>query len=320
MLENTAQIRPPGWPQILHRAAPPVVLTCAVAAPWILDAYTISLAAYALVLGLLAVSAHLLTTVAGLPTLGQGAYLTVGGYLAGNLARTVTDNGPLQLLAAAAGGALAAAAVGVLAVQTRGTVFLMITLAVGILVQTVAGKAAAVTGGDAGMTVDAITMLPGTAPVTRIGYLYLYTLAWVVLVGAGLAILLRSRFGLALRAIADNEDRARANGYPATTYLWAAYILAGGIAGTAGALLVATRHTIGPVDGGFTVSALALLAALLTSRSQTGAMLGAALIVGVRDHLSPAVWAGHATALLGALFLLATYGRRLCSQLTRRPP
>ncbi|MEV6924025.1 branched-chain amino acid ABC transporter permease [Dactylosporangium sp. NPDC051485] len=294
-----------------RRASLPLAVAAAIAAPWVLDAYTISLGSYAIVLGLVAVSALLLTDVAGLPTLGQGAYLAIGGYTAATLSRTVTSNGPLQLLAATAAAATAAAAVGVFATRTRGTTFLLTTVAVGVLTQAVASRATSITGGDAGRSVDPITIWPATAPVTRHGYLYLYALACALAVGGALALLLRSRFGLTLRGIAAAEARVQANGVATGRYVLLVYVIAAAVAGAAGAVLIAVRHTIGPSDGGFIVSALALLAALVTTRTMTGAMLGAAVIVAVRDLVAPALLAGHANILLGALFLAAAAGRSI---------
>ncbi|MEV0132608.1 branched-chain amino acid ABC transporter permease [Dactylosporangium sp. NPDC050688] len=305
-------------PRAAHRLVVAAALLAAVVAPGVLDAYTISLATYALVLGLLASSAYVLTNVAGLPTLGQGAYLAIGGYTAAAISHTITTNGPAQLIAGAAAGAAAAAAIGVLAARTRGTTFLIITLAVGALTQTLASRAVPLTGGDAGLAVDPITVLPGASLVTVKGYLYLYALVCTVIIGGALTLMLRSRFGLAVRGIAANEPRARADGYPADTYLWVTYTVAGAVAGAAGAILVATRHTIAPVDGGFVVSGLALLAALLVTRTLVGALLGATVIVAVRDLIAPNVLAGHASALLGGLFLAAAFARILIRPLIHR--
>ncbi len=294
---------------VARRAAMPLTVSAAVAAPWVLDAYTVSLGSYAIVLGLVAVSTRLLTAVAGMPTLGQGAYLIIGGYTAAALGADVTSNGPLQLLAAAAAAAAVAAIVGALATRTRGTTFLITTVAVGVLTQAIAGRVTVVTGGDGGRSVAPITVWPGTAPLTRDGYLYLYALVCALAVGGALALLLRSRFGLTLRGVAGDEARVRATGVATGRVLWVAYVIAAATAGTAGAVLVAVRHTIAPSDGGFTVSALAFLAALLAGRTQIGVMLGAAVIIATRDMLAPAALPDHANILLGCLFLAVATAR-----------
>lgn len=327
-VEPAAARTKPGASTTARQLTLPLLVVGAVAAPWLLDAYTISLGSYALVLGLLAASTHVLTTVAGLPTLGQGTYLSIGGYTAAIVSQTLTTNGPAQALAAAAVAAAAAAIIGAFAARTRGATFLITTVAVGVLTQTLASRAVPITGGDAGRSVTPITLWPGAAPATRDGYLYLYALACTFVVAGATTLMLRSRFGLALRGAAENEPRTRANGHPTGRHLWLAYVIAAAIAGVGGAVLVATRHTIAPSDGGFVVSALALLAALLTTRTQTGAMLGAAIIVATRDLFAPNVLAGHAATLLGFLFLTAAAGRaaarhrdrRTARQVTGAPP
>lgn len=57
-------------------------LALAVALPWLVNAYLVSVAAYALALALVAGSAYLLTAVAGQPTLGQAAFFGIGAYTA----------------------------------------------------------------------------------------------------------------------------------------------------------------------------------------------------------------------------------------------
>jgi len=295
-----------------------VALAAAVAAPWILDAYTISVASYALVLALLACSAQLLTGVAGLPTLGQAAYLAIGGYTAAIIGRTVTTNGPAQILAATLAAAVAAAVIGAVVTRARATAFLLISLAVGELTHTAARLATGVTGGDAGLSTPAVVVAPGATPLTRDGHIYLWVLGCSGVIIGSLTVLLRSRFGLILRAAASHEPRVRAAGHPAGRYLWAAYVIAAGVAGAAGALLVAAHRYIAPTDTTFTVSALALLAAVLAGRTLLGACAGALLIVATRDLVVPELVPGHAPALLGVLFLAAAYARPLTDRLRHR--
>ena len=61
-----------------------------------------------------------------------------------------------------------------------------------------------------------------------------------------MAALVRSRFGLVLRGIADNEPRVRASGHRVFLHLWAGYTIAGAVAGASGAVLVAGRGYVVP--------------------------------------------------------------------------
>jgi branched-chain amino acid transport system permease protein len=307
----------------LGRVGVAVAVLAAVTLPGVVNAYVISVASTAIVLATLAMSTQLLTGIAGLPSLGQAAYLGVGAYTAALLAQAGVSNGPLHLAAAAVTGAGAAALGAPLVLRTRGTTFLMVTFAVGELARTVASKWATVTGGDEGLHLPSVTVWPGSPPLNADGYVYLYLLGCFLLVAATVGLLLRSRLVLVLRAAADHEPRAAALGHHLPRALVAGYCLAGGIAGTAGAMLVAANRYLSPADMSFDMSALALLAAAIGAGSMRGAVAGAALVVAVRD-LAGTPTGGHALALLGAAFLLVAYRRpvtaRLHTWIARRRP
>jgi branched-chain amino acid transport system permease protein len=284
------------------------VVLAALALPGLVDAYTISLASTAIVLATLAMSTQLLTGVAGLPSLGQAAYLGVGAYTAALLGNAGLTTGPLQLAAAAVAGGAAAAVTAPLVLRTRGTAFLMTTFAVGELARTAAGKWATVTGGDEGLHTPPVTIWPGTPPLHADGYIYLYLLAVFLLLAALVAVLLRTRLALRLAGAADHEARLAALGHHVTGSLFVGFVVAGVLAGAGGGLLVAAHHYLSPADLSLDVSALALLAAAIGVRSMRGAVAGAVLVIAVRDLLG-AHTGGHALAVLGLAFLIVAYRR-----------
>jgi branched-chain amino acid transport system permease protein len=117
----------------------------------------------------------------------------------------------------------------------------------------------------------------------------------------------RSPFGAALRGIRDNEPRMRALGYPTSLYKYAVFVVAGGVAGIAGSLLVAQQRLVTPADMGFTTASFALLAVIIGGAgSLWGACLGAALVIIIRDALGPSL-DGHGTIVLGIVFILVVY-------------
>ncbi|MEU8216774.1 branched-chain amino acid ABC transporter permease [Micromonospora taraxaci] len=284
--------------------------------PALTDAYTVSLASTALVLAVLAMSTQLLVGVAGLPSFGQAAYLGVGAYTAALLAEAGLTIGPVQLVAAAAAGAVTAAATAPLVLRTRATAFLMVTFAVQSLAATIAAQWSTVTGGDEGMHTPPVTVWPGTAPLTGAGYVYWYTLGCFALLAAAVAVLMRSRLALILRGCADHETRMAALGHHVPVELAAGYTAAGALAGASGALLVAVNRYVSPADLGFEIAAVALLAAAIGAGTMTGAVAGAIAVVAARDLVGGAT-GGHAPALLGALFLAVAYGRPVARHLTR---
>ncbi|GAA0744908.1 branched-chain amino acid ABC transporter permease [Dactylosporangium roseum] len=294
--------------KLLRVAAFPVVLLLMVSFAWTLDEYATRTVTRILVIGLLAVSVALLTGIAGLPTLGQTAPYLVGAYTAATLIRHDVTVGVVQLLAAAAAGALFALVTAPLVVYAGGVVVLMITLALGELTFTVAGRWKSVTNGTDGMLAFAdVVPLPGLVSLDTDRAVYLYVLAVVAVLVGALLLVLRSPAGAMLRATRDDPVRMRASGHPVAGYLTAAYVGAGALAGVAGALLVTVDKFVSPGAGGFEVSALVLLAIVIGgATSMVGALIGAALVVATRDWLS-GPWPGHAPLLLGTLFILCVY-------------
>jgi branched-chain amino acid transport system permease protein len=135
---------------------------------------------------------------------------------------------------------------------------------------------------------------------------------WYVLVAALLGYLVlrgvaASPFGAALRGIRDNEPRMRALGYRPYAYKLAAFTIAGAVAGMAGALLAAEQRLVTLADAGFATAALALLAVVIGGVGTLwGPVLGAALVVLVRDALGPTL-DGHGSLVLGVVFIVVVY-------------
>jgi branched-chain amino acid transport system permease protein len=292
----------------LLRAGTACVVAVAIAVPWLVDDYTTALLARALLLGLVGVSVALLTGIAGLPTLGQTGPFAAGAYACGVLSLHTESVGVVQLLVGAAAGVVLAAVTAPLVVYARGVVVLMITLALGELAVTTAGRWKSVTGGT-----DGLAGMPSVRPAWGLPVLdsdrarYLYVLVVVgVVVCAALAVL-HTPAGLLLRASRDDEGRMRASGHPVTAYLSVAYLAAGAIAGIGGSLLVTAQQYVSPADFGFETAALLLLGVVIGgTASLGGAIAGTVLVIAARDWVS-GLLPGYAPLLLGVLFVLTAY-------------
>jgi branched-chain amino acid transport system permease protein len=301
---------------VTSRRMSPTVAGClllaAMTLPFLVDDYTASLLARALVLGLVAVSVALLTGVAGLPTLGQTAPFAAGAYACAAVNLHAPSASPpigaVSLLIGAAAGAALAALTAPLVIHARGVVVLMITLALGELAATTASRWKSVTGGTDGLIgITSVPALWGTPVLDTDKGRYWYALAVVVVVVGLTLVVLRTPAGALLRASRDHEGRMRASGHPVTAYLVAVVLIAGAIAGVAGSLLVTVQEYVSPADFGFDTAALLLLAVVIGgAESLGGAIAGTTVIIAVRDWLS-GLLPGQAPILLGTLFVLTAY-------------
>jgi branched-chain amino acid transport system permease protein len=167
-----------------------------------------------------------------------------------------------------------AAAIGWLAVRTKGIQFAMLTLALGQLVYTIVVRQYNLTGGEDGLPIAAPAWL--ASPVT------LYYLALVVC-ALCLWILWRvqnSPFGTALAAIRQNRQRAFFVGLNVKAYELAAFVLAGALAGVAGALRGIEQQAAYPTLFAWTQSAEPLLMTLAGGLNTfLGPVIGAGLFV-----------------------------------------
>jgi branched-chain amino acid transport system permease protein len=256
---------------------------------------------------LLAASLALLVGIVGLPSLGHAAYFGIGAYTAGLVARDVTTSFWVLLIAATVVAGVAAAATGWLAVRSRGIFFLMLTLAIGEIVFLFAERAEGLTGGSNGLFgIPTPEIAPGTdlsEPATMYWLIVVvFAIGYVLL-----SLVSRSPFGLALRGVRDNEDRMRALGYSTPRYKFVAFIVAGAIAGLAGALLASQQRLVTPADASFGTAVVALVAVIIGGAgSLWGACLGAGIVIIVRDEIGASL-DGHGPLLLGAVFIIAVY-------------
>ena len=214
--------------------------------------------------GLLALSLDLVLGYAGIVSLGQAAFFGVGAYAAGLIAAHGFGE-PLTGLVA--GGALAAAAgflASFLVLRGRDLARLMVTLAIGLLFQEAANRAASITGGVDGLGGVAMWKLLGLFPFDLEGRTgFVYSLAVLFGCFALSRRLVASPFGLSLRAIRENAARMPALGAPVRQRLVAIFTVSAGMAGIAGALLAQTTQFVGLDVLGFTRSAEVLIMVVL---------------------------------------------------------
>lgn len=197
------------------------------------------------ILALFALSLDLILGYAGIVSLGHAAFLGMGAYSAGLLAKHVTGDPLTGLVFAMATSGLLGLLTSPLVLKGNDLTRLMVTLGVALILHEVANSWSALTGGADGLQGVAMGPVLGLFAFDIFGRTaYLYSLSVLFVLFLAARRLVHSPFGLSLRAIRDNPLRAAASGTPNGWRLAAIYTIAAAYAGAAGALLAQTTQFV----------------------------------------------------------------------------
>jgi branched-chain amino acid transport system permease protein len=281
-----------------------VLLLAVLAFPAVVGRYPVKLLQEILVWGIYAMSLDLLMGHAGMVSFGHSAFFGVGGYVAA-LALTSPGGavgGPLgALLLPAAAGALAALVIGYFSIRVSGVYFIMLTLAFSQMFHAYAFQAAWL-GAEDGITGVPRPSLLGVR--TGEGWVFhVYVVAIAALAAFFLWRVVRSPFGHVLAGIHENEGRMEAVGYPVRRYKLLAFVVAGTLAGLAGALYAQFSGSITPDAFFWTTSGEALLMVIIGGTGTLGgAVLGAAAFILLQSLVS--TYTERWMLILGVTFVL----------------
>ena len=219
-----------------------IVFLVALTIPWLGSRYDTFLATQIAISALFAVSLNLLLGVTGLVSFGHVAYFGIGSYVCGILMKTYAMPFSIALPAAAIGSAFGALIFGFFCVRLTKIYFAMLTLAFSQIVWAICFKWNDVTGGDQGLpdvpypNLDWMSSIPFLGDLRIAERFYVLTLIVVLLSLAAIKRIIGSPFGLMLTTIRENPNRAASIGLNVRGYELAAFVIAGGFAGIAGAL------------------------------------------------------------------------------------
>lgn len=290
--------------------------------------FTVYLATQVLIMGLFSMSFNMLFGYTGMLSFGHAAFFGVGAYAAALSLSRAGASLPTALLLSVVLALLAAAVIGFFSIKRTGIYFSMLTLAFGQMVHAIAFKWYSFTGGDNGIQGIPVPALGiGGISVDLSDPRTYYVLA-VVVVAVSIAVLrliVISPFGLILRCIRENPDRTTFAGNSVKFYLWLIFLLAGAFAGVAGGLWAGFQRYVSPDVIYWTVSAEAVLMAVLGgSRTFFGPFVGAAIFVLLNDYVTSQThyWSAFmgAVLLLLVLFLPGGILGALGRLVSRKPP
>jgi branched-chain amino acid transport system permease protein len=216
------------------------------AAPWLFELGTISILTEFLTMLVLALMWNLLAGYADVVTVGQHAFVGIGAYAFYGFA-TLAGTGPSTaiLLAGLVAFALVLPAMAVV-FRLRATYLAVGTWVVAELFMLVAGKLT-VFGGGSGVSLPlSVLRALGTRPAERFIVIYWFALALAAVAFLSTWLLLRSRVGLGLTAMRDDEEGAGSAGVDLVRarvlcFLWTAPFL-----GLAGAIITLQKLRISP--------------------------------------------------------------------------
>lgn len=253
-------------------------LVAACVVPFLTSTFVLTTATNALVFAVFAVSLNLVLGYAGLPSLGHAAFFGTGAYAVGLLVHNGLSGFVLGISAAIVASLFLSAVLGPILLRTRGIYFLMATLAVGEVMRNLAVSWRSVTNGDDGITG---IKLPSVLADGLTFYFFLLVLLILLLVAV--AILMRSPFGHALRAVRDNRNRASVLGINPFALEMSAFVTGAAVAGLAGALFAYAKGFVAPGVLSVEMSADALLMVVLGGPSTLlGPVAGAVVVEAIR--------------------------------------
>jgi ABC-type branched-subunit amino acid transport system ATPase component/ABC-type branched-subunit amino acid transport system permease subunit len=267
------------------------------------DLYYQNMIILSLVFAIGAVGLNIISGYGGYISLGQGAFLGLGAYTLAILSTRVEASVWLWVpLAGVIAGAFAAL-LGVIALRTRGPSFVIITIAFLFLLQLVAINWPSLTNGTAGISLP----LP-TWSVDIQNWPFYYTLYALLAVSLLLSWRIRrTKFGMGLIAMREDEDKAATVGIDTPVYKLLGFVASAVFVGMAGAIYGYYLAFIDPL-GMFNIllSVQILLSMLLGGRGTLwGPVLGAFLIEPLNEFSNNSLGGGNARLLVfGGLMAL----------------
>ncbi len=233
----------------------------------------------AIALALFACATNLLVGYGGLVSFGQAAFYGTGAYVVALMWLHWQTSFWLGFAAAPFVGAVAAFLVGLVALRTRRLYFALLTLAFSQLFYVVVVQQEKFTGGANGVFGE---ILPSF--LNGLNNAYYFTLGVVVVALLALWWITRSPFGMTLRAIRENRERAEALGVNVFRHQLLAFVFAGAFCALAGTLAVVHDSSANPNLLNWTESGYPVFMAVIGGQYQfLGPALGAFIFEEGRD-------------------------------------
>jgi len=245
----------------------------------------------------LAQSWNLISGMTGYVSFGHAAFFGIGAYACALLLQA---GFPWWMVVIQSAGiaVLVAVPVGFLTLRLRGPYFAIAMLGLNEVGRIAATLWISLTGGGSGISVP-----PTLQPELFTNYFAMLALA--VIATTAVALVYKSRFGLELRAIREDEAAAEMVGVNTTRNKLGAFVMSAAIPGAVGAVFIMYTSYINPASAFAPALNIQMIVMVMFGGSGTiwGPVLGAGIVMGIREL----VWANFPAlhlALLGVLLLI----------------
>jgi len=230
-----------------------VVLLTLLSAPWWAGRADMRLMSEMLLYLSLACLWNLLAGYAGLVSVGQQAYVGLGGYLLFSLTMFAGVAPITAIPIVAAIGMLVSVPVALLIFRLRGAYFAIGTWVIAEVFRLIAAQTSSLGGGSGTSLPVKIAKSIASSKTARDSTIFWCALVLAVLIIVASIWLLRSRHGIALKAIRDNELAAASLGIAIWRTKFIVYVLSAGLTAAVGALIFLQKLRITP-DAAFSVN------------------------------------------------------------------
>lgn len=231
-------------PRRLIRWWPAIALIALLIYPWIWRAPYYHLLGFNVMLfATMAVSWNILGGYTGYKSLGHSTFYGLGAYIVAITAKQWGWNPLISAPFLALIVALVAMLLGWVILRTSGSAFVIATIAMLLIFRLLVLNLRDLTGGAPGISQP---LPPWSPEFSRMPFFY-YMLAWLIIALAVSAYIRRSRFGLGLLAIRDDEGKAEMVGVNTTLYKVVAFGISAYFVGLAGGVWSYSAIHISPI-------------------------------------------------------------------------
>lgn len=237
----------------------------------------------------------------GLLSFTVPAFMAIGGYAAGMLAKSgTTDLIPLMVISFVVP-AIAALPLGTLVLRLKGVYFIFVTFIFNEILQLIIFETPTLTGGSDGISGIPSATLLGMELVSQQSQV-LVTLA-ICLVAAVIALAVTQRFRPEFTSIEENETLAESLGVAVWKYRTIGFVASAGVAGLAGFALVNMLATAHPSSfASWSVNNYIAYVFVGGRNTMLGVVIGTFLLVTTTNVFS--AYANLSAGMFGALLLV----------------